>query len=1100
LFDIDLIVAYAMGGETRLTNKALRMGGMSSRWVRNLLNKAVSTAGVRYLEVGVWHGSTFYSALCGNKPDYALAIDNFTQFGGSTDRFLENMSDIGTPFELVNSDCFKVELSGVNKKFNVYFYDGGHEYEDQRNALTYYQSVLDDEFLLIVDDYNWPEVRRGTQDGIKLCGMTVVAERELFSRGNEDTSSWWNGIYLAVLRKGVMENSVCDKGGKPKICVYGIAKNEEQFVDRFMDSVKDADLVVIADTGSTDNTVAKLRARGAVVHSITVDPWRFDVARNMAIDLVPPEYTCLFSMDLDETIDTPDWKQRLQAVWVNGATRGRYYYAWSPEKRFVYDKIHDRSYRWVSPCHEVLQSDKPEVGVFVEIETVHRPDNTKSRGSYLGLLKMAVEERPDDDRVLHYYGRELYYRKDYVAALPVLQKHIEKPTAWVAERAESCRMAAECFLAIGDKDKAEAMYKRGCEVSPNTREPHIEYAKYLQGAGRHYECIDAAANAGLVRTRANTYLEDAYAWGAGVYDLISVSMFYVNNFVSALRYGKKALAANPNDPRIVNNMEFFKSRLDVQSGCADPLVKTYFHADALMDISDWSVLMSYRWMKDANGGWMLVPVAEKLDYMELTEEGMLSRDGIIFCNTGTVDSLFEVLRNSPHKYSLITHNDDRSITEDMYKKKPRCIKRWYSVNVACDTGLVTPLPIGLQAPGHENGSSYSDVRRLVAVRNEPKSERKLALLNVNSNHQRPSRAAIVAMLKDKPFVTYISGEHGAAIPFEQALRATKAHKFTISPEGAGMDCHRTWEAMYLGTIPVVKRTPFYDTFDLPILQVDDYSEVTEEFLNEAYGRMSKKTYNMDQLTIGYWKDRIRREHEEMLAEAAVPRNNTVRLAYWDSPFSDPVREKLQRQGVKSLEDIDVFATVPVRRNRLKRSSKLEFGLSRDLPFFTDIVDAAMPDECDSNHLIGYWNADGMWTQAGYDYLKNTDADILVLRIIPIATGTTLEQLKAGDCKQTYFGHVGWDGFLFRPDAWRVIKKRISSNFVIGEWKYDQMLMEVIMASGMTYEVLRCLYHPEHGGLWKPDSDGGKHNAEVYGYMQGGFKQDNRIWTLPETRL
>lgn len=59
---------------------------------------------------------------------------------------------------------------------------------------------------------------------------------------------------------------------KYKICVYAICKNEEQFVDRWMDSVNEADMVVVTDTGSTDQSVEKLRLRGAVVYSETIDP------------------------------------------------------------------------------------------------------------------------------------------------------------------------------------------------------------------------------------------------------------------------------------------------------------------------------------------------------------------------------------------------------------------------------------------------------------------------------------------------------------------------------------------------------------------------------------------------------------------------------------------------------------------------------------------------------------------------------------------------------------------------------------------------------------------------------------------------------------
>ena len=65
-----------------------------------------------------------------------------------------------------------------------------------------------------------------------------------------------------------------------KVAIYTIALNEEQFVKSWYDAAKDADYLMIADTGSTDRTVELARELGIVVHSIKVTPWRFDDARN----------------------------------------------------------------------------------------------------------------------------------------------------------------------------------------------------------------------------------------------------------------------------------------------------------------------------------------------------------------------------------------------------------------------------------------------------------------------------------------------------------------------------------------------------------------------------------------------------------------------------------------------------------------------------------------------------------------------------------------------------------------------------------------------------------------------------------------------------
>lgn len=204
MIDLDELVNYATSGSTRLSEKALKIEGMSSRYVRNLLNRCISCVpNCKYLEIGTWKGSTLYSALYKNNPLYALAIDNFCSFGGRSvkEHFLNHMQDIGVNYEFIDQDCFTVDLSKIEHKFNVYFYDGEHYEKDQEMALTYYYDVLDDTFIFICDDYNEKHVQNGTKNGLEKCNFKIIDERNLFSSHNGDITSWWNGLYVAILQK-----------------------------------------------------------------------------------------------------------------------------------------------------------------------------------------------------------------------------------------------------------------------------------------------------------------------------------------------------------------------------------------------------------------------------------------------------------------------------------------------------------------------------------------------------------------------------------------------------------------------------------------------------------------------------------------------------------------------------------------------------------------------------------------------------------------------------------------------------------------------------------------------------------------------------------
>ena len=147
---------------------------------------------------------------------------------------------------------------------------------------------------------------------------------------------------------------------KYKVCVYAISKNEEKFVERWMKSMDEADAIYVLDTGSTDNTVQRLKQKGAFVKSKIIVPWRFDVARNKSLEIVPNDFDICVCTDLDE-IFTKGWREKLEEIWDNDTTRIAYNYNWlldendNPKVNFYIEKIHNRNdYIWTHPVHEVL--------------------------------------------------------------------------------------------------------------------------------------------------------------------------------------------------------------------------------------------------------------------------------------------------------------------------------------------------------------------------------------------------------------------------------------------------------------------------------------------------------------------------------------------------------------------------------------------------------------------------------------------------------------------------------------------------------------------------------------------------------------------------
>ena len=213
-----------------------------------------------------------------------------------------------------------------------------------------------------------------------------------------------------------------------KIVVYAICKNERPFADRWMASMSEADEVCVLDTGSTDGTPQRLEELGAKVSVQVITPWRFDVARNQSLELVPEDADLCVCTDLDEVFQ-PGWREKVEAAWAPGVDRLLYRYVWNflPDGRegmvFWYDKIHRRKgCRWVNPVHEVLQFDggAPQARYVEGVCLEHHADRSKSRGQYLPLLELAVEEDPNNDRNVHYLGREYFFYRRWEESIAII--------------------------------------------------------------------------------------------------------------------------------------------------------------------------------------------------------------------------------------------------------------------------------------------------------------------------------------------------------------------------------------------------------------------------------------------------------------------------------------------------------------------------------------------------------------------------------------------------------------------------------------------------------------------------------------------------------
>ncbi len=347
-----------------------------------------------------------------------------------------------------------------------------------------------------------------------------------------------------------------------KIAVYAICKNEEKFIKRWVDSMKEADDIYVLDTGSNDNSVKLLNDLNVHVTQTIINPWRFDVARNKSLELVPQDVDICVCTDLDEVF-LPGWRKKLEEIWHEGITRLRYNYNWKlnddniPEVNFYIEKIHIRSgYHWIHPVHEVLEYENEKESFLTtdDITVNHYPDSLKSRSSYLPLLELSVQEKPEDDRNVHYLGREYMYYNRYNDAIKTLKHHLELKTAtWKDERCASMRFISRCYKNLQNYKEAKYWSDLAIKEAPHLRDPFVERALIEYELSDWNEVINYCFKALDIKSNPKTYINETFCYDHTIYDLLSIAFYQKQLYNFALTAIDEAIKISPKNERLLNN-------------------------------------------------------------------------------------------------------------------------------------------------------------------------------------------------------------------------------------------------------------------------------------------------------------------------------------------------------------------------------------------------------------------------------------------------------------------------------------------------------------------------------------------------------------------
>jgi len=271
-----------------------------------------------------------------------------------------------------------------------------------------------------------------------------------------------------------------------------------------------------------------------------------------------------------------------------------------------------------------------------------------------------------------------------------------------------------------------------------------------------------------------------------------------------------------------------------------------------------------------------MPVAIIPDSGDLSADALslLARSRIVYVYSDFLDYFAaRVFPQLQGPLTLVSGNGDGNVgTKFRHILDQPKLRHWFAQNAAIAHPKLTAFPIGIANAQWPHG----DTSALARVSAERTAKQRGVYVNFEVHTNPRERAPILAALRDKPFVFLgrqkaasqpLRGiralfrrtpapEQGPPLAFPQYLTELASFQFCVSPPGNGLDCHRTWEALYLGVIPILSRAPAGVLDRLPHIMVDDLRTIEMEDLEAAAARLARP-FEMKRLTLSYWRDQIR---------------------------------------------------------------------------------------------------------------------------------------------------------------------------------------------------------------------------------------------------
>jgi len=288
----------------------------------------------------------------------------------------------------------------------------------------------------------------------------------------------------------------------------------------------------------------------------------------------------------------------------------------------------------------------------------------------------------------------------------------------------------------------------------------------------------------------------------------------------------------------------------------------------------------------------------------------VNRENLLVCLTGynnIVKYFFtDVLSHFQHPIVLITLETDGFTMQDDYLKSS-LLKHWFTWNKPYEHPKLSALPIALNHDRHvpilsaflSKKRKYNPTKLLLVNFDVKTNPIRYTLLRKGLEEWKQFASTNAYLKEDKFYFTnsIIDNRLGVKVTNSGYYDMINDYKFVLSPPGAGEDCHRTWEALYVGCIPIVRSSAINELYvGLPVLVIDSWDVINEEFLNQKWKEMTERKYDMSKLTLEYWCDKIK--------PAVLGEKHVHFITYGDDKF-----EKAKRRLLRQAKEFGEFKTI-----------------------------------------------------------------------------------------------------------------------------------------------------------------------------------------------